>query len=198
MRDFLNRRQVLLSGAAGAASLALPLPAFAASVSASKALVDQLVAEINQVIAAGITGSQMYSRFERIFDKYADVPTIAQFCLGPANRTATPAQRAAFIRAFRVYISRKYGSRFEDFIGGRIEVNDARQLNNFIEVITTAYLRGEDPFRVDFHVSDRSGRLAFFNIKIEGVDMLVNEQAEIKAMLDRRGGNIDALIADMT
>ena len=194
MSDLLNRRTLML---AGLASLALPLPAFAASLSASKSLVDRLVAEINQVIASGVTGQQMYSRFERIFDQYADVPTIALYCLGPAARSASQAQRQAFIREFRVYISRKYGARFEDFIGGRVEVNDARAVNNHVEVITTAYLRGRDPFRVDFHVSDQSGSLRFFNLQIEGVNMLATERTEIGSMLDRRGGNIDALISDL-
>lgn len=197
MSDLFSRRQILRAGAGGAALLAVPLPAFAASINASKALVDQLVAEINQVIASGVTGNQMYSRFEGLFDKYADVPTIALYCLGPAARTASAAQRTAYIRAFRGYIARTYGSRFEDFIGGRIEVNDARAVNNYVEVITTAYLRGEDPFRVDFHVSDQSGALKMFNLKIEGINMLLTTRTEISAMLDRRGGSIDALIADL-
>ena len=197
MSDLFNRRRVLLTGAAGAASLALPLPALAASISGSRSLVDRLVGEINQVIASGMSENQMYGRFETLFDQYSDVPTIALYCLGPAARTATDSQRQSFIRAFRVYIARKYGARFHDFIGGRVEVNDARQVNNYVEVITTAYLRGRDPFRVDFHVSDRSGRLAFFNIIIEGVNMLLSERTEIASMLDRRGGNIDALIADL-
>ena len=32
---------------------------------------------------------------------------------------------------------------------------------------------------------------------IEGINMLLTERTEIGAMLDRRGGNIDAMIADL-
>jgi phospholipid transport system substrate-binding protein len=46
-------------------------------------------------------------------------------------------------------------------------------------------------------VSDRSGRDLFFNMFIEGVNMLLAERAEIGAMLDRRGGNIDQMTADL-
>jgi len=38
----------------------------------------------------------------------------------------------------------------------------------------------------------------FFNLIIEGINMLLSERAEIGAMLDARGGNIDTLIRDLT
>ena len=46
-------------------------------------------------------------------------------------------------------------------------------------------------------VSDRSGREKFINMYIDGVNMVLTEKTEIGAMLDRRGGNIDTLIADL-
>ena len=66
-----------------------------------------------------------------------------------------------------------------------------------MEVETTVSLRNRSPLRMDWHVSDRSGRNAFFNFIIEGVNMLLTEREEIGAMLDRRRGSIDALISDM-
>ncbi|KAA9007113.1 MlaC/ttg2D family ABC transporter substrate-binding protein [Histidinibacterium aquaticum] len=193
-----GRRLFLASGAAALGATVLPMPAFAVTTSQARSMVDGLVAEVNQVIASGVSEAQMIDRFAQIFDRYADVPTIALYALGADARVATPQQREQFTRVFRRYIAQKYGSRFREFIGGEVVVEDARVVNNFVEVQTTAYLRGEDPFRVDFHVSDRSGRNAFFNIIIEGVNMLLSERTEIGAMLDRRGGNIDALIADLS
>ena len=76
-------------------------------------------------------------------------------------------------------------------------MTDARQLKSFYEVISVASLKGQAPFDVRWHVSDKSGRNLFFNIIIEGVNMLASEQAEIGAMLDKRKGNLDALIQDL-
>jgi len=50
---------------------------------------------------------------------------------------------------------------------------------------------------VSFLVSDRSGRDRFFDLVIEGISMRITERTEIGAMLDRRNGDIDALIADL-
>jgi len=46
-------------------------------------------------------------------------------------------------------------------------------------------------------VTDRSGELLFFNMFIEGINMLLAERSEIGALLDRNGGNIDAMIKDL-
>ncbi|MFU8881342.1 MAG: MlaC/ttg2D family ABC transporter substrate-binding protein [Rhodobacterales bacterium] len=181
----------------GAMTAVIPMPAMAMTQVRAKSLVDALVADINAVIASGMSEQAMYVEFERIFTRYADVPTIASYALGVDARRATPAQMRDFTTVFRRYISVKYGRRFREFIGGQIEVQEARAVRNFYEVKTLARLRGQAPFDVTFLVSDRSGKDLFFNLFIEGINMLLSERTEIGAMLDRRGGNIDAMIADL-
>ena len=121
----------------------------------------------------------------------------AALVLGPAARQASKGQLSAYTKVFQGYISRKYGRRFREFIGGRIEVADARAVKSYYEVISTAYLKGESPFEVRWHVSDKSGKSLFFNIIIEGVNMLASERTEMGALLDQRGGDLDRLIEDL-
>jgi phospholipid transport system substrate-binding protein len=104
---------------------------------------------------------------------------------------------SAFTKAYQGYISRKYGRRFREFIGGKIEVTGAQPVKSYYEVISVAHLKGEAPFDLRWHVSDKSGRNLFFNIIIEGVNMLASERAEVGAMLDKRKGDIDGLIGDL-
>jgi phospholipid transport system substrate-binding protein len=194
----LTRRgfALALASALGAALLT-PRGALALTVEDARSLVDRAVGDINGIINSGKSESAMYGDFERVFARYADVPTIARSALGPAARQASQGQLSAFTKAFQGYISRKYGRRFREFIGGRIEVEDARPVKSYVEVISTAYLRGESPFEVRWHVSDKAGKSLFFNIIIEGVNMLASERTEIGALLDQRGGDVDRLIADM-
>lgn len=172
-------------------------PAQAFNVNEARTLVSRLVGEVNATINSGKAEAAMLSDFERIFQTYADVPTIARSALGPAARSASAAQMTAFTAAFRTYIARKYGRRFREFIGGQIEVTDARAQKSFFEVISVAKLRGRSPFDLRWHVSDRSGKQMFFNIIIEGVNMLAAERTEIGAMLDRRRGDVNGLIEDL-
>jgi phospholipid transport system substrate-binding protein len=172
----------------------LPGTAQALTTEQARGLIDQVVAEVNRVINSGGSESRMLTQFEAIFVRYSDVPVIARSVLGPAGRGASQAQLQSFTRAYQGYISRKYGRRFREFIGGKIEVEGARPVKSYTEVISTAFLQGEAPFDVRWHVSDKSGRPLFFNIIIEGVNLLSSERTEIGSMLDAQGGNIDALV----
>ncbi|WP_299367202.1 phospholipid-binding protein MlaC [uncultured Tateyamaria sp.] len=189
------RRQFLaLTGAA----VALPaMPAFAITEAGAERLVNTLVADINNVIASGKSENAMFRDFERIFARYSDTSYISAYAMGVDGRRASSAQKRAFSDAFQGYIARKYGKRFREFIGGRLEVKGVKRVKNWYEVETTAFLRGEAPFAVTFHVSDRSGKDLFFNMFIEGVNLLLTERTEVGALIDRNGGNIDAMISDL-
>lgn len=182
----------------GAGLLVATLPAgraLALTTGEARALIDRLVADINRIISSGMPEQAMYKEFERVFSQYADVPTIAASCLGPVARQTPAAQMRAYTQAFQGYIARKYGKRFRDFIGGQIEVTGSRQVNSFFEVSSVVRLRGQQPFDVRWQVSDRSGANKFFNLIIEGVNMLATERTEIQAMLDQNGGDVTRLTA---
>ncbi|MDO8882452.1 MAG: ABC transporter substrate-binding protein [Pseudotabrizicola sp.] len=196
-RLIITRRGFGIGLVGGAAALAMPLPAAALTVDQARALVGKTIADVNRTINSGKSASAMYADFERIFRSYADVPTIARSALGPAARSASNAQLSAFTTAYQGYIARKYGARFREFIGGQIEVTGARAVKSYFEVISVAKLRGQAPFDLRWHVSDKSGKDLFFNIIIEGVNMLASERTEIGAMLDRRRGDINGLIEDL-
>lgn len=197
LRNNMTRRTVLAGLLASVAAAGLPNRALALTNSEAAALVNRVVADINSIINSGKSRSAMFRDFEGIFSRYGDVPTISRSALGPAARSASPAQLSAFSDAFGGYLARKYGARFREFIGGEIKVRDARAVKNFFEVRSTVALRGQSPFNVSFMVSDRSGRDKFFDIVIEGISLLKTERVEIGSMLDRRRGNIDALVQDL-
>ena len=192
----LSRRTFLGMAAGGIAVAANP--ALAISATQAKSLVDNLVRDINGIIASGGSESAMISQFEAVFLKYGDVPAIARSALGPTARSLSNGDLNAYTKAFSGYMSRKYGKRFREFIGGRIEVNGGRDKGRFYEVSTTAFLRGEDPFDLTFVISDRGGQNRFINMLFEGVNVLASEREEVGARLDRAGGNIKALIADLS
>ena len=193
----LSRRAFGAGLATGTGFLAFALPVRALSVDQARGLIDQVVSEVNSVINSGKSEAAMFADFERIFATYADVATIARSALGPVAKQASGAQMTAFTKAFQGYISRKYGRRFREFIGGSIEVTDSKPVKSFFEVVSVASLQGEAPFDLRWHVSDKSGKNLFFNIIIEGVNMLASERTEIGALMDKNGGDLNATIEMM-
>ena len=193
----LTRRSFGVGFGIAAVTLAMPRLAMALTVDDARALVGRTIDGVNSIINSGKSESAMLADFEKLFARYADVPVIARSALGVAAKSASKPQLSAFTKAFQGYISRKYGRRFREFIGGRIEVTGAKPLKSYFEVVSVAYLQGEQPFDLRWHVSDKSGKDLFFNIIIEGVNMLASERAEIGALLDKRKGNLDQLVADL-
>lgn len=191
-----SRRRLLAFG--GASVLAtLPIPALALTTGEAEGLVNSAIGDINSVIQSGVPVDAMVSSFKGIFEQYSDTAYVAAYALGNDGRSASNAQKAAFSDAFGSYLAEKYSRRFVEFAGGQIEFQGSRTVNSFIEVRTLAVLRNQSPLQIDFHVSDRAGRPAFFNLVIEGINMLLSERAEIGAMLDARGRDLDALIRDL-
>ena len=192
-----TRRRVLAGLAAVAALPLLPRSARAMTQAQARALIDQVMGDVQAIINSGASESRMIARFEDLFDRYGDVPIIARSALGPPARSASSAQMSAFTAAFRGYLARKYGRQFRRFIGATADVQDAHPLQSFWEVVTTMTMRGQAPFEVRWHVSDRSGGNRFFNLIIGGVNVLAAERQEIGTMLERRGGNLDRMIQDL-
>ncbi len=197
MRFMTRRHSIKLMAATVASFVLSPLPALAFSKDEARKLVDKVVGEINSVIGSGRSEGAMYKDFERIFARYSDTSYIAAYTLGNDGRSATASQKRAYSAAFETYVARKYGRRFREFIGGRLEVTGVKQVKKWYEVSAVAYLNGQSPFEVTFLVSDRSGDNRFFNLYIEGINMLLTERTEIGSMLDKRRGDIDALIEDL-
>jgi len=90
----MNRRSLL---AIGASALIFPQNAAAVPTATAQTLVDGLVAEVNDVIAANLSETAMINRFAAIFDRYSDVPTIARYCLGVEARSAAVAALSKWI-----------------------------------------------------------------------------------------------------
>ncbi len=194
----MTRRGFAAGLTAATSALALvPTASFALNAQQASALVGQVVDEINTIINSGQSESRMLRRFERVFQQYANTTVIALRCLGADARSASDSQRRAFVAAFEGYIARKYGRRFREFIGGRIDVQDSRPVKSWFEVRTNTTLQGSAPFRVDFLVKEAGGRNLFFDMVIEGISLTRVEREEIGAMLDSRGGDLDRLIADL-
>lgn len=183
--------------AAALATSLMPVRAFALTTGQARNLVDRIVGDINSVIGSGASETAMIRQFEQIFVDYADVPIIARSALGNPWRSASDAQRRAYVGAFQSYMAKKYGRRFREFIGGQIEITDAKTVPNGIEVHANALLQGQAPYNVSFVISDGSGAPKFINMFIEGISMILSERTEIGAMLDRRRGDINGLIADL-
>lgn len=188
----LSRRALLILG--GAAAVTLPMSAHAMSTADAEALILKVTQEVQGVINSGKSEAAIIRDFERMFDRYTNVRSIAGTVLGPPWRSASPAEQKAYVDAFKGYVSRKYGKRFREFQGARIEVTTSRDFGaKGIFVQSVVKTSKWAPFPVEWHVIERNGRLEFFDLSIEGVKLISTERSEIRALLNANGGSVGKL-----
>lgn len=192
-------RRGLMRGAAGLGiALALAGPAASQSTSAAQQLVTTLSGELTRLVNSGQSSAQVIASFQTLLGKYADMTAISGAVTGPAWRTATPAQKQAFVPAFTGYFARRYGKTFSEYKNAQITVAGAEDAGKAGVLVNSVVTRpGQEDIRVGWQISDRSGSTRVVNLIIEGVSALANERAEVGAMLDSVGGDLDKLIAKM-
>lgn len=169
-------------------------PVFAFKKSDAEKLIKNLTNDVLGAVNEQKSEDIMFSRFEEIFSKYADVPLIARKALGPTWRGASKAQRSAYVSAFRGYMARYYGKRFEEFLGSEIIVSNSRKTSGGFLVGSNIILKDGSSYQVQWHVIDARGKYLMYNLFLEGVSVLSDVRVQIGSMLDKRAGSIDRLI----
>jgi phospholipid transport system substrate-binding protein len=169
-------------------------PVFAFKKSDAEKLIKNLTNDVLGAVNEQKSEDELFSRFEEIFSKYADVPLIARKALGPTWRGASKAQRSAYVSAFRGYMARYYGKRFEEFLGSEIIVSNSRKTSGGFLVGSNIILKDGSSYQAQWHVIDARGKYLMYNLFLEGVSVLSDVRVQIGSMLDKRAGSIDRLI----
>ena len=169
-------------------------PVFAFKKSDAEKLIKRLTNDVLGAVNEQKSEDELFSRFEEIFSKYADVPLIARKALGPTWRGASKAQRSAYVSAFRGYMARYYGKRFEEFLGSEIIVSNSRKTSGGFLVGSNIILKDGSSYQAQWHVIDARGKYLMYNLFLEGVSVLSDVRVQIGSMLDKRAGSIDRLI----
>lgn len=192
-------RRAMMRGAAGLGlTLALVGPARADATSTALGLVTTLSGELTKLVNSGRSLNQLISSFEALLVRYADMDAVAASVVGPTWRSATSAQKRAFVPAFTNYFASRYGKTFSEYKNATIQVQGAKDAGRAGVLVNSVVQRpGQEDIRVGWQVSDRSGSARVVNLIIEGVSALASERAEIGALLDAQGGDLDRLIAQM-
>ena len=197
-RNELGRRSVLAMVGGLAVTAAFGGRAFALTTGQAQAHVESVVADVLKAVNSGGPEARVLAEFKRVFQRAADVPTIARSVLGVAWRSATPQQRNDFTVAYQDFLANQYGRQFQEYRGSTVKVTKATdQGDKGVLVSSSVSVPGQKSFAIDWQVSDRSGSVKLFNIFIEGVSMLATGRSEVGAMLEANGGSVDKLIAHL-
>ncbi|HXL99192.1 MAG TPA: ABC transporter substrate-binding protein [Rhizomicrobium sp.] len=150
----------------------------------------------------GLSKAQRATQFRAFLLTLTDLKRIALYTLGPARRTATPAEQDAFVDAFKDYAFAVYETEFSKYSGQSLKVTGSIQRSNGDYVVTTVLVdpnapRNQEPIEVDFRVFGTEGHYFVADITVAGLDLAITEQDQFNAYLAQNGNSIKSLIADL-
>ena len=179
-------------------------PARALDVEAARRHVEATIEQILQLIRANQPRAETTKILREIFEESTALEQLARFTLGRPWGQMSTNERARFTETFSNYVAFLYAGFFRKFEG---DIEDLRAVVNILGsedvgrkgVLVHTEIR---PFRqlgisIDWLISDRSGKIAISDLRIEGISLAITQREIISAMLDARGGDVDSLIADL-
>ncbi len=190
-RRFASRAIALL--------LAVILPFAAAPARAtddSAGFIADLGQRTIKVLASKLSESEREAQFRAIFDEGFDVPAISRFVLGQYWRSATEAQRQDFVALFEAYVVHAYAVRFNEYAGQQLQVTASRPEGDASSLVQSriAQPNGAPPLKVDWRVGKTAAGYKINDVVVEGVSMAVTQRQEFASVIQRNGGQIDALL----
>jgi len=139
---------------------------------------------------------QRSEKFRAMLRDSFDLPTIGRFVLGRTWLSASPAQQEEYMRLFEALVVKTYSDRFALYTGEGFRVRNSHPEGekDFIVVSEITHPDGSTPTEVDWRVRQKDGKLGIIDVVVEGVSMSVTQRQEYAAVIQRNGGNIDALL----
>ncbi len=190
----MTRRPFIL-GALFTAALLFAAPHRAAAQDA-RGFVTQLGEQAIQVMGPSVPMPQRIARFRVLFRDDFDVPGIGQFVLGRYWRTATPQEQQDFLGLFQEYIVRAYSTRLAEYGGEPFRVTGSRPSGGETVVTSEIVRSNGSPIAVDWYLIGR-GPYKITDVYVGGVSMKVTERDEFASVIQRNGGRVDALLAQL-
>ena len=140
----------------------------------------------------------VYELVDRLVIPHFDFERMSRRALGKKGwKTATPAQRAQFVAAFRTLLVRTYAVILNEYRGQPLTWHDPmpRKKDDEFVVPVTVELTGGQPVQVAYAMHGSGTDWRVFDVALDGVSLVRNYRSSFRSELARNG--IDGLIASL-
>jgi len=168
----------------------------AANAQDARSFVATLGEQAIQVLGPGVPELQRQARFRELFRDDFDLAGIGQFVLGRYWRVATPQEQQDFLGLFQEYLVRAYSARLGAYGGEPFRVTGVRANGDETAVTSEIVRRNGGPIAVDWYLIGR-GPFKITDVYVGGVSMKVTQRDEFASVIQRNGGQVGALIAQL-
>jgi phospholipid transport system substrate-binding protein len=200
MRTGIKRRRLLIAGLALAGVTGWPALLRAQATTEAgrfiEALADKAVAALTD---KNVPRPERVRRFRVLLNDHFAVEVIARWVLGRPWTTASPEERAEYLRLFEDLIVYSYVDRFTEYAGEKLEVSRALVVEGGDTLVYSNILRGSqpEPVEVDWRVRSRAGRLQIVDVMVKGISMGVTQRQEFASVFSRNNNSMAAFLSEL-
>jgi len=185
-----------------AAIVAVAMPLAARAGTPAEDFVQNNVQKGLTILNGGESKDQKRLEFRNFLLKLTDLKRIADYTLGPARNTASPADLAAFEDAFRDYAFAVYEAEFTKYSGQTLKVTGSVERKAGDYLVSTVLVdpskpNDRDPIQVDFRILGTPGRFTVGDIIVLGLDLAITEQDDFSSFLAQNNNSVKAFTAEL-
>ena len=158
--------------------------------------VRQAGVDLAAVVSGAATPADKQARLGPYLQRVVDEDGVARFCLGRYWTVATAAQRAEYLRLFRLVLLRGVVNRLGDYQAGsvKVSVNTPVQKADGIYVPTVVERAGNKPVNITWMVGEANGTMRIEDVVAEGMSLRMTQRSDYASFLAHNGGDVEALL----
>jgi len=146
--------------------------------------------------------AEKHARVAGLMASLLDLKRMALFTLGPAARTASPADLDAYVAAYRDFALANYAAELSGYMGQSLQLTGAAQHapGDYIVNATVADPsdKSDPPVPVNFRVLDEGGgKFALVDASVAGIWFTIAQRDDFTGYLSQNGGDMGKLIAHL-
>ena len=152
---------------------------------------------IAQLVDRRLSGEEEQARFRRLLEQYFDLAAIGRFTVGRGYWAAASAdQQQEFLSLYETQLTDMYARRFQQYSGEQFTVTGQRNDGEGDPVVDSEVHRPgrRAPVAVQWRVHPANGGFRVVDVMIAGISMAATDRQEFAAVIQRRGGSLQALI----
>ena len=125
-----------------------------------------------------------------------DMNLISKFVLSKYWKTASQAQKVAYLNAFEEYFISSYANKLDQYSGEKIIIVSSDAAKKFVIVKSNIVRDGADTLKIelDWRLLTRDGQTKIIDLSIEGISLIIAQREEFQSFLNNNNGDLDALI----
>ena len=184
-------------------ALAIQVPLAAGGAHAQSGEAEAFVADLGDAAVQvleneDLTAETAEAEFRDLFQRGFDIPTIARFALGTYWRSATDEEKETYLSLFEDLVIVTYARRFEEYSGEQLVVRGSRPEGQRDIMVMSDIIRPDGPpVAVGWRVREQDAGLRIIDVVIEGVSQGITQRDEFRSIIQRNGGELNALFEIM-